>query len=55
MAHVLGFCFDIAVYVNVSHQAWKGKGLHDGFIYLHPNEQSRGRLDEHVAVGTNYV
>ena len=25
------------------------------FSYLYPNEQSHGRLDEHVAIGTNYV
>ena len=27
----------------------------DGFIYLYPNEKPHSRLDEHVAIGTNYV
>ena len=32
-----------------------GRVSHDGFIYLYSNEQSHGRFDEHVAIGTNYV
>ena len=28
---------------------------HDGFIYLYPDEQSHGRLDEHVAIDTKYM
>jgi len=33
----------------------KGQGslMMASFSYLYPNEQSHGRLDEHVAIGTN--